>query len=118
MLFRSLSALHYVGAVVGNSSSGIVEVPSMHIPTVDIGIRQRGRLASDSVIHCDADAGSILRAIRFALSAEGQQLARRSTNPYGRPDTLRVMVDAILNTPLDAMRSKRFHDLPMQDSEK
>ena len=110
---RYLSALHYVGAVVGNSSSGIVEVPSMHIPTVDIGIRQQGRLASESVVHCDADAGSIRNAIRFALSDEGRELARRSTNPYGRPDTLRVMVDAILNTPLEAMRSKRFHDLPV-----
>lgn len=114
---RYLSALHYVGAVVGNSSSGIVEVPSMHIPTVDIGIRQQGRLASESVIHCDADAGSIRDAILFALSDEGRELARRSTNPYGRPDTLRVMVDAILNTPLEAMRSKRFHDLPVQGAE-
>ena len=49
---RYLSALRCVSAVVGNSSSGIIEVPSMGIPTVDIGIRQRGRLCSDSVIHC------------------------------------------------------------------
>jgi len=109
---RYLSALHYVGAVVGNSSSGIVEVPSMHIPTVDIGMRQRGRLAAESVIHCEPDAASIAAAIGFALSDEGQTLARRSENPYAKPDTLRIMVDAILGAPPERMRAKRFHDLP------
>lgn len=110
---RYLSALHYVGAVVGNSSSGIVEVPSMGIPTVDIGIRQQGRLASDSVIHCAADTDSIASAIECALSPEGKRLAETSANPYGQPDTLATMVRAIAETPLETLRTKRFHDLPL-----
>lgn len=107
---RYLSALHFVSAVVGNSSSGIVEVPSMNIPTVDIGIRQQGRIAAASVIRCDADAESIERAIAFALSLAGKRRALDSTNPYYKPDTLRLIVDAILNTPLHELENKRFVD--------
>lgn len=107
---RYLSALHYVSAVVGNSSSGIVEVPSMHIPTVDIGIRQQGRISSASVIHCQADTQSITEAIATALSPEGQHTARNAPNPYFRPDTLQIMVRAILDTPVETLASKRFVD--------
>ena len=107
---RYLSALHYVSTVVGNSSSGIVEVPSVHIPTVDIGIRQQGRLASSSVIHCEADAGSIFAAINLALSPEGQLQAREAENPYCRPDTLAMMVEAIATTTLTTLSTKRFID--------
>jgi len=107
---RYLSALHYVSAVAGNSSSGIVEVPSMHIPTVDIGIRQRGRMAGDSVIHCDADAASIRRAIAFALSDEGRKRAMEAENPYYRPDTLHLIVEAICNTSPESLKHKRFID--------
>lgn len=108
---RYLSALRCVGAVVGNSSSGIVEVPSAHIPTVDIGIRQRGRLCGDSVIHCGDTAPEISGAIAMALSPEGQERARRASNPYFRPDTLRLIVEAIADTPIETLRHKRFHDI-------
>lgn len=108
---RYLSALRCVSAVVGNSSSGIVEVPSMGIPTVDIGIRQRGRLCSESVIHCGDSAGEIEAAIRLALSPEGKRLAQ-APNPYAKPDTLALMVEAILSTPLST--AKKFYDIPHQ----
>lgn len=110
---RYLSALKYVSAVVGNSSSGIVEVPSFHIPTVDIGIRQRGRIASRSVVHCEADASSIERAVAFALSAEGKELARNAQNPYSKSDTLSLIVEAVATTPLESLRTKRFYDSPL-----
>lgn len=95
---RYLSALRYVDAVVGNSSSGIVEVPSMHIPTVNIGTRQEGRISGESVVHCGVTADEIDRAIAYALSDEGREKARRAANPYYRPDTLGVMVKAIAGT--------------------
>lgn len=107
---RYLSALHYVSAVVGNSSSGIVEVPSMHIPTVDIGIRQRGRLASASVIHCAADAEGVKNAIAYALSPQGRALALEAENPYYKPDTLQLITEAILSAPLSELQHKRFID--------
>lgn len=107
---RYLSALRYVSAVVGNSSSGIVEVPSVHIPTVDIGIRQQGRIASESVIHCKPDADSIASAIAEALSDNGRQRALAAQNPYCKPDTLSRMVNAIATTPLSTLRTKKFVD--------
>lgn len=109
---RYLSVLHYVGAAVGNSSSGIIEVPSMHIPTVNIGIRQQGRLAARSVINCSDDEADIRNAIERALSEECQLFARDVENPYYRPDTVDAAVKLIAETPLDELHTKRFFDLP------
>lgn len=96
---RYLSALQFVAAVVGNSSSGIIEVPSMGIPTVDIGPRQRGRVAADSVIHCSCCADNIAASISEALAR-----GRRDDieNPYYKPDTLEQIVEAIVSTPLES----------------
>ena len=110
---RYLSALRCVSAVVGNSSSGIIEVPSMGIPTVNIGIRQRGRLCSDSVIHCGDSADEIAGAIAETLSPQGQARAKAAENPYVRPDTLSLSVKAIAETPLESIRTKKFHDLSL-----
>lgn len=102
-LVRSLGALLYQSAlrhcalVAGNSSSGIVEAPSAGIPTVDIGIRQAGRLAGPSVIHCGESAADIRAAIARALSPGMQAIAARRENPYYRPDTLACMTDAIMS---------------------
>lgn len=110
---RYLSALRYVAAVVGNSSSGIVEVPSMGIPTLDIGIRQQGRIAADSVVHCGVSVDQIDNGLRHVLSPEIRQTARSVVNPYEQPDTLRLIVDAIAETPLHDIIIKPFHDLPL-----
>jgi UDP-N-acetylglucosamine 2-epimerase (non-hydrolysing)/GDP/UDP-N,N'-diacetylbacillosamine 2-epimerase (hydrolysing) len=110
-LMRYISALHYVGAVVGNSSSGIIEVPSMGIPTVNIGVRQQGRMASESVINCGDDSESIVSAIKMALSSDVQAKAKDINNPYCKENTLQLIVDAIVNTPLDDLRIKSFYDL-------
>lgn len=85
----------------------------MHIPTVDIGIRQRGRLCGESVIHCGDSTDEIAEAIGRALSPEGQKMAREAENPYFRPDTLAVMVKAIAETPIETLRSKKFYDIPV-----
>ncbi|MEZ3591417.1 MAG: UDP-N-acetylglucosamine 2-epimerase (hydrolyzing) [Muribaculaceae bacterium] len=108
---RYLSALHCVAAVAGNSSSGIVEVPSAGIPTLDIGIRQQGRLAAKSVIHCGVSAEEIAHGLETVLSPEMRETARHADNPYYRPDTLSLMVEAITGTPLEGITVKPFHDL-------
>lgn len=109
---RYHAAMKRMGVVVGNSSSGIVEVPSFHIPTVDIGIRQRGRVAGRSVIHCEESAADIERSIRFALSPAGRELAIMSSNPYYQPNTLAIITRAIAETPIEKLRTKQFYDLP------
>lgn len=108
---RYHSMLRHVGAVVGNSSSGLVEVPSAGIPTVDIGIRQRGRITGDSVIHCGDSRAEIASAIRKALSPEMQRLAAQAENPYYKPDTLARMTDLLATYPLEGLLMKRFHDI-------
>lgn len=109
---RYLSLLKCVKAVIGNSSSGIVEVPSMGIPTLDIGIRQQGRLAASSVYHCGTGIEEIDRGLCHILSDEVQDAAKTVKNPYEQPDTLQQMVNAITQTPLKDIIVKPFYDLP------
>lgn len=105
---RYFAALRCVRAVVGNSSGGIIEVPSAGIPTVNIGDRQKGRIAAESVINCPAEARAIADGISHALTLDFSQV----TNPYEQPDTLAQMVRIITETPLATLREpKRFHDL-------
>ncbi|HFY0733608.1 TPA: UDP-N-acetylglucosamine 2-epimerase [Citrobacter amalonaticus] len=77
---RYLSAVRLSVAVIGNSSSGISEVPSLKVPTVDIGQRQKGRLCASSVIHCEPEADSIVDAINKALLSREKL---NYQNPYG-----------------------------------
>jgi len=107
---RYISALHFISAVVGNSSSGIVEVPSMKIPTVDIGIRQQGRIAASSVIHCEPEVIDIHQAISFALSPAGKRMALDTDNPYAKRDTVNRIVDILVNIRLSELSTKRFID--------
>lgn len=107
---RYLSALQYVKAVVGNSSSGLVEVPSMHIPTLDIGCRQNGRLHGPSVVRCGETVEEIREGIERVLSPEQQEIARTAYNPYARPETLRRMADAIEYFNFTPYPVKKFYD--------
>lgn len=105
---RYFSALRCVKAVVGNSSSGIIEVPSAGIPTVNIGDRQRRRIAADSVIDCPAESEAIAAAISRALQTD----CSATVNPYERPDPLEHIVRLIAETPLESLRRpKSFYDI-------
>lgn len=108
---RYLSSMQFMDAVVGNSSSGIVEVPSMGIPTVDIGIRQRGRISAPSVIHCGDSEAEIAAALEQAVSPDMKALASRRENPYEKPDTLQRIVDGMVSTDIESLRIKRFYDV-------
>lgn len=108
---RYLSALQFVKAAVGNSSSGILELPSFGIPTVNIGDRQKGRLRADSVIDCNTDVDSIEKAIRGALSQEWQTIARNAANPYEQPDTVARIFEVLQQCDLSQMKQKRFYDI-------
>ncbi len=80
---RYLSLMKYAEFVLGNSSSGIIEAPAFHVPTVNIGDRQKGRLQSDSIINCEADRDSIKSAIIHAVSAEHKKICETVVSPYG-----------------------------------
>jgi len=83
--------------IIGNSSSGIIEAPCLHTPTVNIGDRQRGRLMPDSVLCCEPDKENIVHAIRKAISDDFQKAAEKMTNPYGEGKTSE-MIAAILKS--------------------
>lgn len=109
---RYLSALQYCSAVVGNSSSGIIEVPSFGIPTVNIGNRQKRRLHAKSVINCDNDQAQIEAAVRTALSKDFKKKIMGIKNPYEGEHTseqiLEIMIQT-LNSGIDLR--KEFYDI-------
>ena len=108
---RYLSMLKCVKAVVGNSSSGIVEVPSMGIPTLNIGMRQSGRMAADSVVNCGTSFEEISNGLATVLSPEMQAKAAKTTNPYEQPDTLSKITDVLCSFPLEGITIKHFYDI-------
>lgn len=110
---RYLSALSYAAAVIGNSSSGIIEAPAMKLPTINIGDRQRGRMMAESIISCDPDQKKITAAIQMALSPEMQEVAANVVNPFGGEHISDRMVETILKF-LRTNRNdsrKSFYDL-------
>lgn len=109
---RYAAALRYATAVAGNSSSGIVEAPSAHIPTLDIGIRQQGRTAAASVVHCGTSEEEMRVGLRKVLSKEMQEIAKDVVNPYYRPDTVDIMAREIITYAKQSPRTKHFYDIP------
>lgn len=109
-LARYLSAVAESAAVIGNSSSGIIEVPSLGAPTVNIGVRQKGRLSSRSVIHVGTSLEDIRSGITESLTEEAQERVASSPNPYGSGDTSSRIIDVLRN--MEASKAKTFYDLP------
>lgn len=91
-----LSSLQFATMVLGNSSSGIIEVPSFGIPTVNIGDRQKGRMRADSVIDCGYEAEEIEAAFQKALSSF-RESCRKVKNPYEGENTSKQMLEIILD---------------------
>ncbi len=106
---RYQGALQKAAAVIGNSSSGIIEAPAFHIPTVNIGARQAGRLAAASVLHCSADREAIRQTIQTALSPDFAAVCRQAVNPYGQGNASPRIMQILENLP-DTL-TKHFHDL-------
>jgi len=111
---KYLSALQFVDAVVGNSSSGIIEAPSFKIGTINIGDRQKGRIKAESVIDCEPNTGDIIRAFKILYSKDFQGLLKSVINPYddgGYPS--KKIVQILKMAELEHIIKKRFFDLPM-----
>ena len=107
---RYLSVMKYCAAVVGNSSSGIIETPSFHIPTLNIGSRQDGRIAADSVYNCGTNKESIAAGLDYILSDKFRERAANTTNPYEKEGTAQAIFDVISTYPLNDVIKKQFYD--------
>jgi GDP/UDP-N,N'-diacetylbacillosamine 2-epimerase (hydrolysing) len=108
---RYISCLAQVDGVVGNSSSGLLEAPSLGKGTVNIGDRQRGRLKAASVIDCAPDRHSIAQALLRLYSPEFQAAARTVRNPYGDGGASERIVGIVRSAPVAALLKKSFHNL-------
>ena len=109
-VLRYLSLMRQVDAVVGNSSSGILEAPSLGVPTVDIGDRQRGRVKADSVIECPPRTADIAAAITRALTPEMRARAVQQITPYGDGHAAEKIREALERIDVLTLH-KTFHDL-------
>jgi GDP/UDP-N,N'-diacetylbacillosamine 2-epimerase (hydrolysing) len=108
---RYLSALQFMDAVVGNSSSGIVEAPSFKKATINIGNRQKGRIQAKSTINCEPRTNDILNAFKTAFSNEFQSKLKEVTNPYGQGNSSQKLIDVLKNTDYKSLLHKEFCDI-------
>lgn len=108
---RYLSAIKHAAAVVGNTSSGLIEVPSFNVPTVNIGNRQKGRIAGASVIHCEDNFEAISYAIKKAISSGFKNAIASTSNPYGHGGSSQAIYSKIKTTKFDGIIHKKFFDL-------
>ena len=106
-MVRYLSTLKYVDMVVGNSSSGIIEVPSFKIPTINIGNRQKGRVQASSVINCKPMKNEILNAILTGSKLDCQNV----NNPYEKDGTLENIIHILKTFNIKNVINKNFYDL-------
>jgi GDP/UDP-N,N'-diacetylbacillosamine 2-epimerase (hydrolysing) len=109
---RYLSCVAQVDGVVGNSSSGLAEVPSFKKGTINIGDRQRGRLQAASVINCEPTRQGIATALEKLYTAAFQASLSQVQNPYGEGGASEKVVKAIKDCALDGIAKKSFYDLP------
>ncbi|MCI9530814.1 MAG: UDP-N-acetylglucosamine 2-epimerase (hydrolyzing) [Lachnospiraceae bacterium] len=110
---KYLSLIRYAEFVIGNSSSGIVEVPCFGIPTINIGDRQKGRLRADSIIDCEPQEEAIKDSIIKAMSPSFRAAASEAENPYGEGDTASSIVKTIKSFLEEGVVSqkKKFYDV-------
>lgn len=113
---RYLSTLKHVSGVVGNSSSGIIEAPSLQIGTINIGERQKGRARAASVIDCGSTAGEIRSALETLFSLEFQQRLSNVVNPHGSGDVSGQIVRLLQGVSLADLTKKHFHDQNLSGS--
>ncbi len=104
------SVLGAVDVVVGNSSSGIIEAATAHVPAVDIGARQHGRLRGANVLHADEGRAAVSAVVARALTPEHRALAAATANPYGTGDAAARVLDIVRAAP-GTSRTKPFVDL-------
>ncbi len=108
---RYFSCISYVDAVIGNSSSGLTEVPSFKKPTINIGDRQKGRLHADSVINCASNISAIKNALSKIYKKDFQRLLKRVENPYGNGDASDKIIKILESSNFTGLLKKQFNDL-------
>ena len=110
-----LAAITHGAAVVGNSSSGIIEAPYCGVPTVNIGNRQDGRPQAESIVNCPVDASAIKDAMVHAMNIHPKLESIRRTHPYGGPGATKTIADILASVELEELLNKSFADFGLDD---
>jgi len=106
-----LSLLGLADAMVGNSSSGLIEAPSFNLPVVNIGNRQKGRVRGSNVLDVGHGADEIISGINQALESKFRQDLTGSTNPYGDGHAAQRIVQVLRSVQVDGLKIKTFQDM-------
>ena len=106
-----LSCLKYVDAMIGNSSSGLLEMPTFKKPTINIGNRQLGRLQSKTVVNVDPKKKLIIKAIDKIYSLKFKKILKNTKNPYGEGKSVEQIVSILKKINLKKINNKIFFDL-------
>ena len=106
-----LSCLKYCDGVLGNSSSGLIEVPSFNKGTINIGDRQVGRLRAKSVIDCGSNKDEIIKAINILYSYDFRENLKNIENPYGNGGASNLIVNILDRLDFKEVLKKKFYDL-------
>ena len=114
---RYLSALQYVDAMVGNSSSGLTEAPSFRIATINIGDRQKGRIKADSIIDCEPRKASITKVFEDIYTKNFQNALKIVNNTYGDGCASKKVIEEIKKVDLDNILKKPFYDTKTNSNE-
>lgn len=110
---RYLSAMQFVDAIVGNSSSGLIEAPTFKIGTINIGDRQKGRLKADSVIDCSPERENIKKAFEELYSDKFQSDIKTSKNPYGDSCASTQIIKVLKTVKLENILKKEFFNIEL-----
>lgn len=108
---RFLSVVKICDAIIGNSSSGIVEAPSLNTATINIGDRQKGRIQAESIINVGVDAREVMAAIALTQTDDFQNKVKGVVNPYGEGHTTEKIVSALKSIDLSKSGAKKFYDI-------
>lgn len=108
---RFLSILKESTAIIGNSSSGIIEAPSLKVPTINIGDRQKGRIQADSVINIKMNENEIFQAFEKVKNIDFTNQIKSVSNPYGNGDTSNKMIQILKNINFLNLKRKAFYDI-------
>lgn len=111
---RYLSAMKWCHAVVGNSSSGIIEAPALKRPTVNVGQRQLGRLRTAGIIDCEESVAAIRDALGRAIAPSFQAMVEQVTHPYGDGHAAEAIFSVVSTVPLADLLVKKFYDIPVE----
>jgi len=106
-----LSTMQFVDAVVGNSSSGIVEAPSFKIGTINIGDRQEGRIKALSIIDCDPSKDSIRKGFEILYGSDFKKNLKSVVSPYGKGETAVQIKNILKNIQIENILKKSFYNI-------